>query len=127
MHSYVYITFASAVQPLFTYQLTHDYSQQAQPGKRVCVPLCKHKTICFIIRIHSNKPDFNTRKVKRILDDESVLSEELLKLTGWMHRFYYCSWGEAIQAALPAGLNFYAEKSLSIVDGKQTKNIDRRQ
>ena len=125
MPNYVDIAFPTAVRQLFTYQLPAEFLQQAQPGKRVWVPLRKHKAIGFIIRIHSNKPDFNTRKVKRILDDESVLSEELLKLTGWMHRFYYCSWGEAIQAALPAGLNFYAEKRLRIVDGKQPKNLDQ--
>src|SRR5699024_5588227 len=124
MPNYVDIAFPTAVRQLFTYQLPAEFLQQAQPGKGAGGPQRKHKAIGSMSRIHSKKPDVNTRKVKRILDDESVLSEELLKLTGWMHRFYYCSGGEPIRAALPAGLNFSAEKRRRIVDGKHAKTLD---
>src|SRR5690625_7120054 len=32
----------------------------------------------------------------------------------WIDRFYYCSQGEAVQAALPSGLNFISEKRLAV-------------
>ncbi|MGM0547230.1 MAG: replication restart helicase PriA, partial [Bacteroidota bacterium] len=74
-----------------------------------------HKKIGIIVSLHSQEPDFNTRPVHEVLDDNPVISKEMLQLTEWIHRFYYCGWGEAIQAALPLGLNFYAEEHLSIV------------
>ncbi len=112
MALYADITFPTAVRYPFTYSLPESFQSEATVGKRVWVPLQKHNAIGMIVNIHSNEPDFNTRPVKKILDKEPVLSDELLKLSRWIHRFYYCGWGETIQAALPAGLNFYAEKYL---------------
>src|SRR5699024_3380111 len=97
------------------------------PGKRVWVPLRTHKAIGFIVNMHDEQPDFNTRAVERILDEEPVLSPEMLQLSRWVHRFYYCSWGEAIQAALPAGLNFYTEKKLRLASDDLPGNLDEKQ
>jgi primosomal protein N' (replication factor Y) len=112
LDQYADIIFPTAVRQPFTYELSGEYSSKPIPGKRVWVPLQKKTAIGVIVRVHDNEPEFNTRPVKQILDEEPVLSEELLKLTEWIHQFYYCGWGEAIQAALPAGLNFKAEKKL---------------
>lgn len=112
MPFYADIVFATAVRQPFTYLLPQDLVEQADPGKRVWVPLQKHKAIGMIVSIHKEEPDFNTRPVQKVLDEEPVLSQEMLALTKWMYRFYYCGWGETIQAALPQGLNFYSEKYL---------------
>lgn len=116
MSQYADIVFPTAVRHPFTYALPDKVYSDARVGKRVWVPLQKHKAIGLIVGIHQKEPDFNTRPVEKILDTEPVLSEELLKLTNWIYRFYYCGWGEAIQAALPMGLNFYAEKYLKASD-----------
>lgn len=72
----------------------------------------------MVIRVHNHHPDFKTREIVQILDEKPVLSKELLKLTDWVHRFYYSGPGEAIQAALPAGLNFVAEPHAKINNHK---------
>lgn len=118
MSYYTDIVFDSAVRQAFTYALPEELLNTAEVGKRVWVPFQKHHAIGFIVKIHQEQPDFNTRPVKKILDEEPVLSQEMLKLTSWIYRFYYCGWGEAIQAALPAGLNFYAEKYLRPAEGE---------
>src|SRR5699024_11620176 len=51
----------------------------------------------------------------------------MLQLSRWVHRFYYCSRGEAIQAALPAGLNFYTEKKLRLSSDDLPGNLDKEQ
>ncbi|MCW9707633.1 replication restart helicase PriA [Fodinibius salsisoli] len=112
MSTYADIVFPTAVRQPFTYQLPEEFVSSAAVGKRVWVPLQKHKAIGFIVHLHDQTPSFNTRPVEKVLDEEPVLSKELLRLTQWIYRFYYCGWGEAIQAALPVGLNFYAEKKL---------------
>lgn len=81
---------------------------------RVWVPLKNQMAIGMVVRVHQTRPDFETRDIVRILDQKPVLSEELLNLTEWVHRFYYSSFGEAIQAALPAGMNFIAEPRIRI-------------
>lgn len=125
MPVYADIAFATAVRQPFTYALPEELRAKAAVGKRAWVPLRKQKAIGFIVNIHKEKPDFNTRPIEKVLDDEPVLSGELLKLTHWMHRFYYCSWGEAIQAALPVGLNFYSEKKLHAVGNEVPHHLDK--
>ncbi len=108
------IAFPTAVRQVFTYE-TRDGS--IKPGMRVWVPLRNEYAIGMVVRVHNQKPEFETRPIERILDSEPIMNDIMLKLTGWIHRFYYCSWGEAIQAALPVGLNFSSEKRLRVKKG----------
>ncbi len=111
---YADIAFPTAVRQVFTYE-TRDPS--IRPGMRVWVPLRNVYAIGMVVQVHDRKPEFETRVVERILDEEPVMDKTMLQLTEWMHRFYYCSWGEAIQAALPVGLNFASEKRLQVKKG----------
>lgn len=124
MPDYADIVFPTAVRKPFTYSVPQEHQAEVEVGKRVWVPLQKHNAIGLIVGIHSDKPDFNTRPVKKVLDEEPVLSNELLELTRWMYRFYYCGWGETIQAALPVGLNFYAEKHLKASVNSISDHLD---
>lgn len=127
MPSYADIVFPTAVRRQFTYSLPQKCKDEAAIGKRVWVPLQRHKKIGVIVNIHEQEPDFNTRDVQKVLDEEPVISEELLQLTNWIHRFYYCGWGEVIQAALPLGLNFYAEKYLKSISDEIPDHLDADQ
>lgn len=111
---YADIAFPTAVRRLFTYETRDPY---IRPGMRVWVPLRSEFAIGMVVQVHDRKPGFETRPVERILDEEPVMDSTMLQLTEWIHRFYYCSWGEAIQAALPVGLNFSSEKRLQVRKG----------
>src|SRR6056297_20177 len=111
---YVDIAFPTAVRRLFTY---HTKEKNIAPGMRVWVPLRKEFAIGMVVQVHQRKPEFETRPVERVLDESPIMDETMLKLTEWIHRFYYCSWGEAIQAALPVGLNFASEKRVRAKKG----------
>lgn len=124
MSTYADIVFPTAVRQLFTYSVDDNLPPYIKPGMRVWVPLRKHHAIGMVVRIHQNKPAFKTRPVEKVLDEKPVLSDELLELTQWVHRFYYASWGETIQAALPVGLNFFSQKVLRISDNEIPKNLN---
>src|SRR6056297_3315353 len=111
---YVDIAFPTAVRRLFTY---HTKEKNIAPGMRVWVPLRKEFAIGMVVQVHQRKPEFETRPVERVLDESPIMDETMLKLTEWIHRFYYCSWGEGIQAALPVGLNFSSEKRVRAKKG----------
>lgn len=114
MPKYTDIAFPTAVRQLFTYQVPDHLIQKIQIGIRVWVPLRNYYAIGVIVRIHDQTPDFETRHIKKILDEEPIIERDLLKLTEWIHQFYFSSWGEVIQAALPAGLNFISRKFLKL-------------
>lgn len=117
---YADIVFPTAVRQLFTYHLEGQHPSTNLIGRRVWVPLRNYYAIGVIVNIHNNKPEFATRPVKKILDDQPVLSKELLELTRWIHQFYYCSWGEVIQAVLPSGLNFVSRKMIAVSEHIKT-------
>ena len=49
-----------------------------------------------------------------LLDEEPLLTEEILKLTQWTADYYASSWGEVLKASLPAGINASVEQIVSI-------------
>lgn len=112
---YADIAFPTAVRRVFTYELPGKMT--VRPGMRVWVPLRSEKAIGMVVRVHDTRPSFKTKQILRLLDNEPIMTESILKLTEWIHRFYYCSWGETIQAALPVGLNFISEKKLKVKRG----------
>ena len=127
MQHFAEIVFPTAVRQAFTYAVPADLHDGLKPGMRVWVPFQKRNTIGMIVKLHDQKPSFKTREIKRVLDDEPILSSELLQLTHWIHQFYYCGWGEVIQAALPAGLNFQAKKFLHVAPDINPKKLNSRQ
>lgn len=120
------IIFPTAVRQPFTYQIPEHLQEHIEAGVRVWVPFQKRKSIGVVVNVHSNTPDFNTRNIEQILDEHPILSPKLMQLTEWIHRFYYCGWGEVIQAALPVGLNFYSEKYIRIKNYPDTKELDSK-
>lgn len=81
----------------------------------------------MIVNIHDQEPSFTTKNIERLLDEEPILSSEQLQLTKWIHQFYYCGWGEVIQAALPAGLNFYAEQYVYVSSDTDLEKLKSEQ
>lgn len=122
MPEYIEVAFPTAVRKPFTYSVPSPFREKVQPGQRVWVPFRNYFAIGIVVACHNVKPSFKTKELRKILDTEPVLSEELLRLTGWVSRFYYSGTGESIQAALPAGLNFISRKNLR-VNEKQSEQL----
>src|SRR5262249_17503609 len=49
-------------------------------------------------------PSHEVKAILRVLDDEALLTDNLLRLTRWMADYYLCGWGQVLQAVLPAGV-----------------------
>lgn len=113
---YSEIAFPTAIRQLFTYQVPEEFISSSLLGKRVWVPYRNSYAIGVVVKTHSNKPTFDTKLIREVLDDFPILNQELLELTHWIHKFYFCSWGEVIQAALPAGLNFVSNTYVRLKD-----------
>lgn len=114
MSQFAEIAFPTAVRKTFTYRVPKEQVGKIMLGVRVWVPLRQQYAIGVVVRLHDDTPSFKTKNIREVLDDEPILSADLLSLTEWIHHFYFCSWGEVIQAALPAGLNFVSRKKLRL-------------
>ena len=89
----------------FTYSIADTLAPKVLPGIRVLVPLGRSKTYtAMALRIHDDKPDFETKEIIGIMDDTPVLLERQLKLWQWIADYYMAPLGDVYKAALPAGL-----------------------
>ncbi len=73
-----------------------------QRGCRVLVPLGTRIITGMVVDI--DVPDVpKIRDIAEILDDRPSCTEHVLLLTRRVAEYYMCSWGEALQAAMPSG------------------------
>lgn len=78
---------------------------QVRMGVRVLVPLGRSKTYtAMAMRLHSEKPEFETRPIIQVIDAEPVLIKQQLRLWQWISTYYMSPIGDVFKAALPAGL-----------------------
>lgn len=91
----------------FTYWLPDALQGNTRPGMRVVVPVGKSKTYTGIIAGHETEIREDTNRLKEVLhlvDEEPLLDEKLLSLWRWISDYYFCTPGEVMKAALPAGM-----------------------
>ena len=89
------------IQNSFTYRIDSGQLTQAQIGVRVRVPFKNRETIGFVVGFSEAAPEQKLKKIIEVTDAKPVLSDRLLRLTRWMAEYYFSSWGEAIEAAVP--------------------------
>ena len=96
----VEIAVMAAMRHTLTY-LVPD-SLTIQPGQRVQVPLATRKATGIVLRAGSTlPPGIQARPILRVLDDEPVLTPELLELGLWIADYYVAPIGEVFRAMLP--------------------------
>lgn len=102
---YVDVILPLPLEGTFTYSLPTALADKVGLGVRVLVPLGKSKTYtAMAVRVHDNKPEFETRDILQVIDSDPVLLERQLKLWQWISTYYMSAIGDVFKAALPAGL-----------------------
>ena len=88
----------------FDYFIPEAHREKIAVGARVSVPFGPRKLVGYVVDL---KPSSSFKKLKSLyslLDDAPILDEALLNLTKDISKHYGCSWGEAMEAALPQAL-----------------------
>lgn len=111
--------YAEVIIPLalpknYTWSVPGHLQHQVQPGVRVEVVLGKNKKYAGVVkRLHQEKPEaFETKDILNILDVEPIVYPGQLQLWEWIARYYMCSEGEVMAAALPAHFKLSSETVL---------------
>lgn len=104
MH-YIDVILPLPLEGTFTYSVPESMVAQVRMGVRVLVPLGRSKTYtAMAVRLHSEKPEFETRPIIQVIDAEPVLIEQQLHIWQWISTYYMSPIGDVFKAALPAGL-----------------------
>jgi len=106
MSVYAEVVFALPVDQSYTYSVPDDLAQRLEVGVRVLAPLGRRCLTGYVIRIRHRRPPggFELKALQEILDEDPVFSSGFLKFTRKLADWYYASWGEVLQAALPPSL-----------------------
>ncbi len=72
-------------------------------GARVLVPFSGQKLMGVVVRVHEDAPaeGFEIKGVQQVLDETALLSDELMKLAGWIAQYYVAPLGEVLRGMLP--------------------------
>ncbi len=92
------------VDRLFSYAIPQAMQQDAMAGCRVLVSFGNRVLTGLIVSTLPAAPlNKKTKPLLDVLDETPSFTPEMLELTAWIARYYLCSWGEVIRAALPSG------------------------
>ncbi len=108
--------FAEAALPVplrrvFTYRIPAQLRDKIKPGARVSLPFGRRNMTGYVVGLHPDLPidvEIDESKIKdifEVMDEEPLITPEILRLTQWTADYYASFWGEMLKASLPAGIN----------------------
>jgi primosomal protein N' (replication factor Y) len=117
--------FAEVALPLplrqtFTYRLPFSLRETVKIGSRLLVPFGKRQITGYAVALHTKLSEEieieedTIKEVVELVDEEPLITEEILRLTQWTADYYASSWGEVLKASLPAGINASVEQIVAI-------------
>ena len=108
------IVFNRPIDQVLSYHVPDRLERIIRPGQRVRVPLGQGNklTIGYCVRVDQDAPaDLDPARIKdvaEVLDPLPLIDASMLALTRWMADYYTCSWGQALDAVVPAGVKKHA-------------------
>lgn len=100
-HSIAQIVVGLPVAGPFDYSIPHHLRESIRVGSRVDVPFRSKFCVGYVIGLLTETQVPKIKPLSAVLDNIPTLDENFLKLTCELAQYYACSWGEAIEVALP--------------------------
>ncbi len=115
----------------FTYSITTNEAGFIKPGMRVAVQFGKSKVYAALVtKVHQNPPVvYEPKEIEHILDETPIVTTHQLEFWTWISKYYMCSKGEVMRAALPSAFLLESETIISrkenvVVDETMLKDDD---
>src|ERR1035437_7574616 len=100
MPAYCEVALPVPLDRVFTYAVRDG--QAPRRGARVIAPFRNEKLIGVVTAVNTKAPaDFEVKFLEAVLDEEPLLSDNLLALGEWMAQYYLAPLGEVLRGMLP--------------------------
>ena len=111
-----------AIDKPYDYLVPPGLVEKVQPGVRVTVPFGKGNRTSegMILALTRGEAGGKLKTLSNVLDRESVLDEERLKLAFWLRERYFCTLYSAVRAILPAGLWYRVREVYALAVDRET-------
>jgi primosomal protein N' (replication factor Y) len=113
------VVFDRPLDHAFTYAVGDGLRERIGVGKRVRAPFGRgdKALVGYCVRLTECPPPREVKELVEVLDDQPLLTDNLLRLTRWMADYYLCGWGQVLNAVVPAGVRDKAgTRTLSFVE-----------
>lgn len=109
----------------YDYIVPERLSSFIKPGIRVLVPFGKgnHLREAFVMQIKGKSELRGLKEVSQVIDENPVLSLELIELSKYMRKRYICTYDMAIRCMLPTGLGLLFRQDAVLVS-ENTAGLD---
>lgn len=101
---YAKVVFGLPVEGPFDYSAENLDDIIIRVGCRVYVSFGNQKKIGYVVKLTTKSDVKKIKTIYQILDQNPLLNKELLLLTKKISEYYCCSWGQAIETALPESI-----------------------
>jgi primosomal protein N' (replication factor Y) len=100
------IVFDRPLDHAYTYAVPDALREAIAVGRRVLAPFGRGEkaTVGYCVRVTSTQPTRAVKPIRRVLDDQALLTADLLRLTRWIADYYLCGWGQVLNAVVPGGV-----------------------
>lgn len=113
---------------LFTYKIPDKLLKEAEVGKRVLIPFGKGDRLIkgLILDIVSSYDGrYELKDISEVLDEEAIISQDLINLAKWIKKNYISSLIKAMQLVLPPGdYKQVIQRVILIEEGYVGENLD---
>ena len=116
MQYFIDVILPIPLERLFTYSITKAEYDYLKPGMRVAVPFGKSKIYTALVySSHQNQPEaYEAKAIHQILDEYPIVNDYQIKLWSWISKYYMCTLGEVLRAALPSAFLLESETIISL-------------
>jgi primosomal protein N' (replication factor Y) len=99
------VVFDRPLDHAYTYAVPQHLREAVAVGKRVQAPFGRgdQLTAGYCVGLAGTAPARSVKEITGVLDDDALLTPDLLRLTRWMADYYLCGWGQVLNAVVPAG------------------------
>ena len=89
------------------------------PGQRVTVPFGRGNRRCegVVLSVEEGSAD-GLKSVEQCLDEQAILSEQMLRLAAFVRERYFCTFYDAVRTMLPAGLWFQTRATFTLTEDR---------
>jgi primosomal protein N' (replication factor Y) len=101
------VVFDRPLEHAYSYLVPDELRELVAPGTRVRAPLGRGDRPATGVCVALESGGQGARRLKSItevLDRRPLLSPQMLDLTRWMAERYLCTWGQVLNAVVPAGV-----------------------
>ena len=125
---YASIAVPIPLRRLLTYRVPDEWLDRPAAGDRVRVPLGSRQIVATVVEPDAPDPagDVRVKPIAEHLAEAPTLPADLLELTRFVSDYYLCSWGEAIETALPPQAPAARPRRRVVRTGRETSAVPAR-